>query len=437
MLRWLLVILSGGLLCLSAIAQTSSDILANDPNLSQFAEWIQTTNVTLPTDKPATLFAPTNDAIDSLPAAVRDLLKQDTALLTRVVQYHIVNEALPAAKLTDGPLTTQEGDSLTIVHAGDSPTVDGVLITKADAATDGLVVHEIASVLIPPIELPNLDPLEVSGDIVSAGSSTVFPLTQRMADRFSEQGYSDTLLVDSIGTGAGLERFCVAAETDIANASRAIKKEELAACQGNSREPIEFRVGTDALTVVVPIENTFVDNLTLEELAKVFSGAKTWQEIRKNWPAEPIHLYSPGTDSGTFDYFVEVVFKKDSAPLLAAQPTMSEDDENLVRRAEDDPSAITYFGYAYYLHHTDRLRVVAINGITPSEVTAENGTYPLARPLYIYSAPSIFQDKPQVASFIQFYLSHVNDEIVDVGYFPASDRALNLGRLVWLAAQKS
>jgi phosphate transport system substrate-binding protein len=437
MLRWMLVFLSGGLLCFSVLAQTPADDLASDPDLSQFAAWLAKTNLMPDTNSEITLFAPTNDAINDLPSSVRALLARNTGLLTRVVSYHLVAESLTEANLESGLLTTEEGDSLMVLRTDAALTVDGVLISGADVTVGTLVIHKIEGVLIPPIVLPDTDPLEINGDIISAGSSTVHPLTEHMAEVFSEQGYSDTILVDNIGTGAGFERFCIAADADIANASRAIKPEELTACLASGRDPLEFRVGTDALAIVVSSENDFVDDLTLEELAQVFGGAKTWQEIRPEWPDDPIHLYSPGTDSGTFDYFVEEVFANDPDRILAAQPTMSEDDEILVSGAENDPYAIAYFGYAYYLKHIDRLKLVAIEGILPSEVTAENGTYSLSRPLYIYSAASVFAEKPEVAAFVQFYLNNVSAEILEVGYFPASERALNLGRLTWLAGQLS
>ena len=151
------------------------------------------------------------------------------------------------------------------------------------------------------------EPADVTGDIISAGSSTVFPLSERMAELFQQEGYTGNLTVDSIGSGAGFERFCVAGETNISNASRAINAKEIASCAAIGRNPIEFRVGTDALALVVSKDNTFVDVLTFKELALVFSTAQTWADVRAGWPAEPIQRFSPGTDSGTFDYFVEVV----------------------------------------------------------------------------------------------------------------------------------
>jgi len=283
--------------------------------------------------------------------------------------------------------------------------------------------------------LPPLDPADYSGDIIIAGSSTVYPLAERMAERFQEEGFRGQITIDSIGSGAGFERFCVSGETDIANASRPIKDSEREACRALGREPIEFRVGTDGLAVVVARDNDFVDNLSLDELARVFSSARTWADIRPEWPAEPILRYIPGTDSGTFDFFVEVVFDKDEEPILTADNLqMSEDDNVLVQGIEGSPYAIGFFGYAYYEENADKLRPVAIEGVLPDAATVEAGEYPLSRPLLLYSAASIMQRKPQVAAFIHFFLTHVNEEILDVGYFPASAEALEQAMRQWLRA---
>jgi len=287
------------------------------------------------------------------------------------------------------------------------------------------------------VMLPAVDPLAVTGDIVTAGSSTVFPLSERMAERFREEGYGGNITVDSIGSGAGFERFCVAGETDISNASRPIKDSEVESCREIGREPIEFRVGTDALAVVVNPENDFVDSLTMEELAAAFSTAKTWADVREGWPAEPILRFSPGTDSGTFDYFVEEVFDEDEAPLLAASNLqLSEDDNVLAQGVIGDKYAIGYFGYAYFNENKDQLRALPIEGVEPNQADVDNGTYPLARPLFIYSDATIMKEKPQVAAFINFYLTHVNEEIIDVGYFPAHADALNQAKQNWLNANQ-
>ena len=286
--------------------------------------------------------------------------------------------------------------------------------------------------------LPEVDAAAVTGNIVVAGSSTVFPLTQAMAERFTDEGYTGNITIDSIGTGGGFERFCVAGETDIANASRPINEEETASCQAIGRTPIEFRVGTDALAVVVSNENTFLTGLSLEQLAAIYNGdVKTWSEVDPSYPAEAIQLFSPGSDSGTYDYFVEEVLGEDDTKLQASGAQFSENDNVLVQGVEGSPYAIAYFGYAYYNAEADRLKALEVEGVMPTAETAENGDYPLARPLFIYSDATVMSEKPQVASFINFYLSFVNEEIIDVGYFPASDDALQQAKQSWLAPRTS
>ncbi len=278
-------------------------------------------------------------------------------------------------------------------------------------------------------------PASVTGDIISAGSSTVYPLSEAVAELFRDEGYAGNITIDSIGSGAGFERFCVAGETDISNASRAIKDDERASCRSIGREPLEFRVGTDGLAIVVSRENTFLTNVTFEQLALIYSTAQTWADVDPSWPAEPILRFSPGTDSGTFDYFVEKVFETDETPLLsAANLQLSEDDNVLVQGVEGSPYAIGYFGYAYYEENADRLNIVSLDGVTPSSETVESGEYPFARPLFVYSTAEILQAKPQVAAFLYFYLSRVNDVIARVGYFPASDESLAGAMQTWREA---
>ena len=287
--------------------------------------------------------------------------------------------------------------------------------------------------------MPMADPLAVSGDIVAAGSSTVFPLAEAVALRYSDEGFAGQVTIDSVGTGGGFERFCETGETDIANASRAINEEEVAACEVIGRTPIEFRVGTDALAVVVSTENDFVADLTLEQLALIFSTAENWSDVEASWPAEPIQRYIPGTDSGTYDYFTEEVFPdlEDGAAnpqLEASGLNQSEDDNVLVQGVAGSPYAIGYFGYAYASENTDTLRPVMIEGVEPNAASVEANEYPLARPLFIYSDATILTEKPQVADFINFFLTYVNEEIDAVGYFPASDEALGGSACAFVAA---
>jgi len=291
-------------------------------------------------------------------------------------------------------------------------------------------------------------PDAVTGDIVTAGSSTVFPLSERMKQRFEEEGFAGNLTVDSIGSGAGIERFCVAGETDIANSSRKIKDTEIESCKGIGRKVVEFQVGIDALAVVVSSENDFATDVTKAELAQIFSTAEKWSDVRPEWPAETILRFSPGTDSGTFDYFVEAVMgpafpnaegKADleageAAILESAGTQFSEDDNVLVQGVEGSPYAIGFFGYAYYQENASALKALSVDGVTPSAETAESGEYPISRPLFIYSSTEIMQEKPQVSAFIYFYLNNVADEILDVGYFPVSEAKSQENLDAWNAA---
>ena len=303
-----------------------------------------------------------------------------------------------------------------------------------------------------PVEDPTAmyAPDAVSGDIVSAGSSTVFPLSERMKQRFEEEGFAGNITIDSIGSGAGFERFCKTGETDIANASRPIKDSEIDSCAALSpaRTPLGFQVGIDALAITVSKDNTWLTDVTKEELAQIFSTATNWSDVRPEWPAEPIQRFSPGTDSGTFDYFVEAIMgpanpgadgkadlaKGEEAILNAANIQFSEDDNVLVQGVEGSEFAVGYFGYAYYQENADRLNILSVEGVAPDAQTAESGDYPLARPLFIYSDAQIMQEKPQVASFILFYLENVGNEILDVGYFPVSEAKLQEGLDAWHSA---
>lgn len=331
----------------------------------------------------------------------------------------------PVAEATEAPAVQAEATEAPAAEAAETTEAP----TTESAATDGVVT------------LPEVNPLEVTGDIITAGSSTVFPLSEAMAARFTDEGYAGNITVDSIGSGAGIERFCVAGESDIANASRAIEQSEVESCAAIGRTPIEFRVGTDALAVVVHPENEFLADVTLEQLALIFSDEVTlWSEVDPSWPAQEILRFSPGTDSGTFDYFVEAVMEEvygdeaETKILNAANLQLSENDNILVQGVEGDVNAIGYFGYAYAQEAGDLVTVLNIEGVEPTFATVEAGEYALARPLFIYSDAGVMTEKPQVADFINFYLTFVNEEIEDAGYFPASDEALNGAKQAWLDA---
>jgi phosphate transport system substrate-binding protein len=264
----------------------------------------------------------------------------------------------------------------------------------------------------------------------------VFPLSTEVLSKWQDEG-GPSYAIDSIGSGGGFERFCVDGASDISNASRPIKQEEIDACAEIGRTPIEIRVGTDALSLVISNGNYFAQSLTIEQLGLAFSlpEGSTWADVDPAFPAHPIQRFSPGADSGTFDYFNEVVFDEaDTSPILeAGVEIVGENDNTTVTGVANDGCtegdltsvcAIGYFGYAYYQQNAGDLQVVSVEGITPSDETVNEGTYPLARPLFMYTDAGIVAEKPQVAAFIAYYLQHVNSVIGEVGYFPAPMEAL-------------
>jgi phosphate binding protein len=218
---------------------------------------------------------------------------------------------------------------------------------------------------------------------------------------------------------------------------------EIAACKAAGLDAQQFKVGIDALTVVVNPQNTWARNLNRQQLALIFSGAaKTWRDVNRAWPNEPIKVFSPGTDSGTYDYFVEQVFSNIPAAqrrnIIPQVPgvQLSENDNVLVQGVEGDKGAIGYFGYAYFEEEKDRLRAVNYEGVAPNAANVASGRYKFARPLFIVSAPSIIKSKPQVAAFINYYLSNVDKVIRGVGYFPEPAAELNKARQQFLDASK-
>jgi phosphate transport system substrate-binding protein len=391
-------------------------------------------------DAEFTVFAPTDAAFGEIESFVLDAVVADPeGLLTTLLTYHVVEGRVLSGDLAEGcqQVPTLQGGELTVCNDMGIVTVNSANVTAADLEAGNGVVHVIDAVVIPPIELPDIDPIEVEGDIITAGSSTVGPLTIAIASRWEDDGAQNVPTVDIVGTGGGFERFCESAETDVSNASRTIRESEVEACQANGRDPIEFRVGSDGMAVTVSAENDFVTELTSEELIAIFRlEVETWNEINSEWPEEPIQLYSPDEASGTFDFFVEVVLDEDedaAQALLNASENNSR-DEILVEGITGSQFAIGYFGYSYYVENADILNIVAIDGVVPRSQSVEDGSYLLARPLFIYSTAEIMQEKPQVASFIAYYLNNVNDVIGEVGYFPASNDALNLAKLKWLIA---
>jgi len=260
---------------------------------------------------------------------------------------------------------------------------------------------------------------QLQGEIAIDGSSTVAPIMEAVSEEFSKEFPEVKAPVGISGSGGGFKRFVVG-ETDISNASRPIKDEEVAKAGDNGIELTEFKVAFDGLSVVVNKDNDWVDQLTIEQLKQMWTGeAKKWSDINPEWPNEDIKYFSPGTDSGTFDYFNEVVLEEEP---MVKEATLSEDDNVLVKGVTTDKNAIGYFGYAYFLENKDSLKVVPIvnsNGeaVEPNNETIENGTYePLSRPLFVYVNNASVKDKEQVYEYVKFTLENAGDLAEEVGY---------------------
>ncbi|MFP5224191.1 MAG: PstS family phosphate ABC transporter substrate-binding protein [Actinomycetota bacterium] len=269
---------------------------------------------------------------------------------------------------------------------------------------------------------------ELAGSIQADGSSTVFPVTEAVAEEFRVEHPNVQITVGVSGTGGGFEKFC-GGETDISNASRPIKDSEAANCAAAGIEFTELTVALDGLAVVVNPANDWVDCLTTAELSQIWApGSKVsnWNQIRPGFPDQPLKLFGPGTDSGTFDYFTDEINGEEGASR--SDYTASEDDNTLVTGVSGDKSALAYFGFAYFAENSDKLKLVAVDGgngcVEPSDESVRDGSYsPLARPLFIYVKHAALA-KPEVEAFVRFYIEHADDLVGDVGYTPVDEATI-------------
>jgi phosphate transport system substrate-binding protein len=267
------------------------------------------------------------------------------------------------------------------------------------------------------------------------GSSTVFPVTEAVAEEFQKTKKGKVKVTVGIaGTGGGFKKFC-RGETDVSNASRPILKSEIEDCKKSGVQFIELPVAYDALTVIVNPKNDWVKSLNVADLKKMWEPAaqgkvSTWNQVRSEWPNNPLKLFGPGADSGTFDYFTEAVVGK--AKSSRGDFTASEDDNVLVQGVINDRNALGYFGFAYYIENQAKLKAVAIDGgkgpVAPSAKTVEDGTYrPLSRPIFIYVSKKSLDSKPEVKEFVEFYLKNAAQLVKDVKYVALPAKAYTMG----------
>jgi phosphate transport system substrate-binding protein len=286
-------------------------------------------------------------------------------------------------------------------------------------------------------------PANLSGTVTIDGSSTVYPITEAVAEEFQIANNGVQVPVAFSGTGGGFKKFC-AGEIDINDASRPIKADdegEGVACKTNKVDYVELQVAIDGLTVVVNPANTFASCLTVDELAKIYGPDAPedlkWSDVRADFPAETVNRFMPGADSGTFDYFTEEINGETDAATRFA--TQSEDDNVLVTGVSGDANAIGFFGYAYYVENTDKLTAVEVDGgdgcVAPTDETINGGTYaPLSRPLFIYPDVNKAKERPELKGFVDFYLANTSALSAEVGYIAMPADALAAEVAEWTAA---
>ena len=275
--------------------------------------------------------------------------------------------------------------------------------------------------------LPDIE-TGLSGDVAIDGSSTVFPISEAVAEEFRSVAPDVRVQVGVSGTGGGFKRFC-ANETDISDASRPIKSSEREICAANGIEFVEMLVGWDGLSVVVNPDNDFVDELTIEELKKIYEPGSTvnnWNQVRASFPDEELTLFAPDVDSGTFDFFTDEVVGEEGASR--SDYTASSDDNVLVQGIAGERGAKGYFGYAYYAENQDKLKVLGVDGVVPTEETILSGEYPLTRPLFIYVKVDSLVNKPHVREFVRFYIANAPELVADVDYVPVSTEQYDAAR---------
>jgi phosphate transport system substrate-binding protein len=282
-----------------------------------------------------------------------------------------------------------------------------------------------------PAQDGGIDYGSLGGEIRIDGSSTVFPISEAVAEEFSK--VADTRVnVAFSGTGGGFEKFC-RGEIQVSDASRPIEQDEIQACADEGiNDIVELQVAIDALTVMVHPDNDFADCMTVQQLHDAFKtdGAGTWADLDPSWPTDGIEFFFPGTDSGTFDYFVEAIVEGvDETATHRGDGTASEDDNVLAQGIEGTRNGLGYFGFAYFQEAGQALKAVSVDGgegcVAPSLEAALDGSYqPLSRPLFIYTRESFLQDRPEVLGFINFYLENTNALTEEVGYVPLPDDLL-------------
>ncbi len=359
----------------------------------------------------------------------------ETAATTAGTGTEATEEAT-AAMAGDGETATAMSETS---GASETATAGGTTTTGETATTgSAMAAGETTTSAAGGAAAGTADYSQLSGDVIVDGSSTVEPISLAVAEEFKTAAPNVKVAVGRSGTGGGFEKFCNG-ETDISDASRRISDSEKEKCAAKNIQPIELQVGVDALALVTSTNNEFLKCLKAEQIVNIFKegGAKNWNEIDPSFPNQPITIFAPDTDSGTYDYFTEH-FKlrgdERKEPNFIGNYTASADDNVLVQGIQGSQNSIGFFGYSYYQENKEGLKAIAVDQkgdgtcVEPGAETVSDNSYPLSRPLFIYPSTASLQ-KPQVRGFVEYYMSDEGLKMVEeVDYFPAPKEKLDEGR---------
>jgi len=284
------------------------------------------------------------------------------------------------------------------------------------------------------IVLPWVDPAEYGGEIRLTTTPSVQALAATMAERFQDEGFDGQISLEPGTATVGVKTFCLLQRADVLLMARPLTPAEKEKCTQNGRTPLELRVGLDAVVIIVAEANPFAEDLTPNELRQAFSTATTWQDLRPDWPPQPILRLSPSPESDTFAVFVQNILDGNAESLLnATRLTFTDDPKALMEQVAASPYAIGFLGFSPYQDNEGQVRALSLNHISPWQA-GEDPAYPLLRPVMLYTTAQTLQSQPQLAAFLNFFLMNIDEGLDDAGQFSLGTEELNQAKAAWLQA---
>ncbi|MEM8722573.1 MAG: substrate-binding domain-containing protein [Cyanobacteria bacterium P01_G01_bin.39] len=286
------------------------------------------------------------------------------------------------------------------------------------------------------VSLPQVQPLNITGNLKIGGSTGVLPLNKLIYDRFIALGYSGVINFSNIGADESIQLFCQQEKFDLLTLARPMNKSEIAACQAKGIEPISFNIGKDAVAIIVSRQNDFLDRVTLPMLAEIFTQEK-WSDVDPNFPDKPIERFPTGPNA-SFDLVVDKVLEGNGTPLLnAPNTTLYWYEQPMIQRLSNNIYGISFVSSPVLKEATNSVKSIVVEGTTPQSIKLTNKKYPLELSLYIYVDREQLKKQPELNSFVNFYLTHVNEQIEDAGLFPLSPQELDKSKTQFLQIMQS